>query len=96
MKFPPNKGQIKAYEKVKKAIKEAQKKGLVFYGKSGNLVAYTKQADDYNNEVDYGKTLATGFSQIECISESGLIIDSGADDYPSYRSQADQDKYSSK
>jgi hypothetical protein len=94
MKFTPNKEQIAAFKKVKNAIKEAQKKGLVFYGKSGNLVAYTKQADEYNNEVDFCDTLGNGFSQIECISETGLIVDSGADDYPEYRSQADEDRYS--
>lgn len=94
MEFSPNKEQILAYKKVFKAIKEAQKKGLVFYGKSGNLVAYTKQADKYNNEVDFSETLGTGFSQIDCISESGLITDSGADDYPCYRSQSDEDMYS--
>jgi hypothetical protein len=94
MNFSPNEEQIIAYKKVKKAIKEAQKKGLVFYGKSGSLVAYTKEADKYNDEVDFSQTLGTGFSQIDCISEKGLIVDSGADDYPCYRSQADEDRYS--
>ena len=73
--------------------KTKQKKGLVFYGKSGNLVAYTKQADDYNNKVDFSETLGTGFREIECISKAGLIVDSGADDYPNYRSAEDQEIY---
>jgi len=94
MEFSPNKEQILAFKKVEKAIKDAQKKGLVFYGKSGNLVAYTKQADNYNNEVDFSRTLGTGFGQIPNISKSGLIVDSGADDYPCYRTQADEDMYS--
>lgn len=92
--FSPNEEQIKAYKKVKKAIKEAQKKGLIFYGKSDSLVAYTKQADDYINNVGIEKSLATGFSQIPCISESGLIADSGADDFNCFISKADENMYS--
>ena len=94
MKFSPNKKQDLAFKKVAKAIKDAQKTGLVFYAKSDCLVAYTKQADKYNSEVDFRYTLGTGFSQVSCISQTGLIIDSGADDYPSYRTRADEDCHS--
>jgi len=94
MTFNPTDKQQKAFSKVAKAIKSAQKEGLRFYAKSDSLVAYTKEADSYNNEVDFRDTLGNAYSQIPCISETGLIIDSGADDYPEFRTQEDEDKYS--
>ena len=94
MNFSPSKEQETAFKKVAKAIKDAQKIGLVFYGKSGSLVAYTKQADKYNNEVDFQETLGTGLNEVDFISQTGLISDSGADDYACYRSVFDQNKYS--
>ncbi|MBC7750068.1 MAG: hypothetical protein H7Z76_16105 [Methylotenera sp.] len=93
MKFSPTKVQEDAFKKVEKAIKEAKKKGLVFYGKSGSLVAYTKQADKYIEE-DFKSSLSGQGNQVECISKTGLINDSGADDYGSYRTKSDEEKYS--
>lgn len=93
MKFTPTLEQEKAYKKVASAIKNAQKSGLVFYGKSGSLVAYTKQADEYI-EKDFEGSLASGRNQIACISETGLISDSGADDYGCYRTERDEERYS--
>lgn len=87
--FSPTEEQKLAYKKVAKAIKEAKRKGLVFYGKSGSLVAYTKQADAYVESIGFEKCLG-GYGQIDCISETGLIKDSGADDYPSYQSLEDR------
>lgn len=93
-KFSPNKKQREAFERVERAIIAAKKTGLVFYAKSDSLVAYNKAADVYNNQVEFQKTVGTGYSQIECITEFGLINDSGADDYPCYRTEEDEKKYS--
>ena len=93
MSFTPTLEQEKAFKKVETAIKKAQKLGLVFYGKSGDLVAYTKQADKYIEE-DFDNSLGTGLSQVDCISKTGLISDSGADDYACYRTKFDEEMYS--
>lgn len=93
MNFTPTLKQEKAFKKVEIAIKKAQKLGLVFYGKSESLVAYTKQADRYIEE-DFDNSLGTGFNQIESISQTGLISDSGADDYACYRTKHDEEMYS--
>lgn len=85
--------QNKAFKAVARAIKKAQKTGLVFYGKSGSLVAYTKDAADYSDS-DFESCFGFGTgSQIDCISETGLIRDSGADDYPNYKTEADEKLY---
>ena len=94
MKFTPNEKQEKAFEKVAKAIKDAQKTGLVFYGKSGQLVAYTKQADEYVESNGFLNCFGTKQGQIPNISKSELIKDSGADDYPQFMSAADEYKFS--
>lgn len=93
MKFSLTLKQEEAFKKVEKAIKDAKKLGLVFYAKSEKLVAYTKQANDYIEE-DFESSLRGKGNQVECISKSGLINDSGADDYGCYRTEADEEKYS--
>jgi len=86
--------QKKAFKVVEIAIKKAQKTGLVFYGKSGSLVAYTKDAANYTDE-NFESCFGFGTGhQIDCISKTGLIRDSGADDYPNYRTKADEELYS--
>lgn len=92
-KFTPTKKQEEAFKEVAKSIKKAKRLGLVFYGKSGSLVAYKANADEYLDEEDLESNLGTGFDQVECISQHGLICDSGADDYGCYRSGEDQEKY---
>lgn len=84
MSFEPTKEQRKAFKKVADAIKLAQKAGLVFYGKSDSLVAYTVEANDYIENYGFERCLNNGNKQIEHISQTGLINDSGADDYPCY------------
>jgi len=91
-KFSPTPEQKKAFKDVISVIKKAKKLGLVFYGKSEKLVAYTTKADDYI-EQDFSNSLGTGFSQVENLSES-ILSDSGADDYGSYRSLSDEKKFS--
>lgn len=95
MKFSSNSGQKKAFNKVIKAIESAKKKGLHFYGKQFNLVAYSSKANDYIVSKDCMSKLNTGFATIECLS-GNVLCDSGGDDYPSYRSQKDEDIYSDK
>ena len=85
--------QRKAFNSVARAIKKAQKTGLVFFSKSSDLVAYTEAASDYVDQ-DFEACFCTRNSQIESISRSGLIRDSGADDYPEYRTYEDELKYS--
>jgi hypothetical protein len=85
--------QNKAFKSVERAIKKAQKSGLIFYGKSGSLVAYTKDAADYADE-DFEKCFGYGTgTQIDCISETGLIRDSGGDDYPNFITEDDEELY---
>jgi hypothetical protein len=94
MDFNPNQKQKEAFKKVEKAIKDAKKSGLVFYGKSACLVAYTKQADKYIDENGFENCFGNMCSQIPCISENGLINDSGADDYPQFMTKSDEERYS--
>lgn len=94
MNFTPTQEQEKAFKRVENAIKNAQKLGLVFYGKSGNLVAYRKEADDYVDNYGFDNCLGNGYPQIPNISVSGLIKDSGADDYPSFISESDKEEFS--
>lgn len=93
-KHTPTPAQEKAFKDVVKAFKKAKKLGLVFYGKSGSLVAYNSNADDYLEEVDFNESLGTGFQEVEHLSVLGCITDSGADDYGSYRTYEDLEKYS--
>jgi predicted MarR family transcription regulator len=89
--FKINKEQTKAFKSVERAVKKVQKAGLIFYGKSGNLVAYTKDASDYADQ-DFESCFGYGTGrQIDCISEAGLIRDSGGDDYPSFITEADEE-----
>ncbi|MGL5690400.1 MAG: hypothetical protein ACRDD8_06200 [Bacteroidales bacterium] len=94
-KFDINADQMKAIESVKRAMKKAKSLGLVFYGKSESLVAYTKEADNYVRQEfkTIGDSDATGFSEIPYVSLGGCILDSGADDYPCFRNQHDNDMY---
>lgn len=89
----PTTDQKKAFTKVANAIKAAKKAGLIFYGKSGDLVAYTKEAEDYVESHGFLKCLRSTHGEIPNISVSGLINDSGADDYPHFISKADEIKY---
>jgi len=92
-KHIPNKTQEIAFDNVIKAIRKAQKSGLVFYAKSKKLVAYTKQADDYiENQVGFEKSLSGRFGQLYNLGES-VLQDSGADDYGAYVSEKDAKKY---
>lgn len=88
-----NKKQEEAFKEVVKAFQKARKLGLVFYGKSDTLIAYTKQADNYIDQVPFHQACATGYSSLPCLTALKCISDSGADDYGSYRSQEDEDKY---
>jgi hypothetical protein len=94
MNFTPNEKQEKAFDKVSKAIKDAKKAGLIFYGKCGQLVAYTKQADEYVEKNGFLNCFGTMQGQIPNISMAGLIKDSGADDYPQFISDADEREFS--
>lgn len=87
-KHTPTKKQEEFFKEVEKAFIKARKAGLVFYGKCGSLVAYKKNADDYI-EQDFEGSLATGLKEIEFLSSNKCIIDSGADDYGSYRNESD-------
>ena len=88
----PNKEQIKAFKKVIEAIEEAKEKGLVFYGLQYNLVAYTEESDKYV-KADLLKSLyKKGFASVPYLS-SKVLADSGADDYPHYRTLEDEQKY---
>jgi len=86
-----SKAQKKAFDQVVKAIERAKKTGLVFYGKQWDLVAYTKQADDYANEFGFERSLS-GVSQIPYLSKH-ILADCGADDYSRYRTQEDREKF---
>jgi len=88
-KYIPSQVQVKAFENVIKAIRDANKKGLVFYGKQENLVAYTKEADRYANQFDFGNLLRGRGCEIHFLNES-ILIDSGADDYGRYMSIEDE------
>lgn len=85
----PTNEQEKYFKKVVIAMKEAKKKGLVFYGKSDVLVAYTKEASDYQN-IDFNKTLGTGYGTLPHLSAQRVLDDSGADDYASYLNESDE------
>jgi hypothetical protein len=92
--FNPTSKQQQAFKRVERAIKDAKKEGLIFYGKSQSLVAYTKEADDYIRTNGFEKCFGTNAGQIPCISKLDLINDSGADDYPQFLTKSDEEYYS--
>lgn len=92
MKHKPNKKQKEAFNDVIKAINNAKKLGLVFYGKQECLIAYSKAADDYINKFDFSKTLSTGLKVVPYLC-SNVLSDSGADDYSCYFTKEDELKY---
>lgn len=96
-KFIPNKGQTKAFERVISAIKQANKKGLVFYGKQNHLVAYTKAAENYISQFDFEDTITPSFNGgiVHYLSDN-VLRDSGADDYSNYKSIFDNPDFESK
>lgn len=93
MTFTPNEKQEKAFDAVVKAMKEAKKIGLVFYGKGDTLVAYTKVADDYVNKHDTWELIGNKNEQLPCLSCLKVLSDSGADDYPCFANEEDERKY---
>ena len=93
MKFQATKKQEELFNKVIQAMELAKKGGLFFYGKSGALVAYTKQVENYVDEHGFEELLRGRGNQIPYLT-SEILSDSGADDYISYRTQEDEEKYS--
>lgn len=86
----PTKEQEKAFKSAINALKKCKELGLVIYAKQYDLVAYTKEADDYAEEFGFEKALKGKGSQMPCISTT-VLSDSGADDYPVYRTKFDQE-----
>lgn len=89
----PTKKQEEAFKKVVQAFKEAKKAGLVFYGKSSNLVAYKKSADSYIDEVGFEEAIRGYLDTVPYLSGYGCLSDSGSDDYAKYRSAEDEEKF---
>lgn len=89
----PTQKQEQAFNNVVKAFQEAKKAGLVFYGKSGSLVAYKKSADNYIDEEDFHKSTCNPFGTVPHLSSHKCIVDSGADDYGKYRTEEDEYKF---
>lgn len=87
-KHIPTPKQEAAFKKVVDAIKAAQKAGLVFFGKQFELTAYTKEANRYVDEKDFGRTLNGQGRNIPCLS-ARVLHDSGADDYSRYITDED-------
>lgn len=94
-KFDMNKAQRSALQSVKRAFQKAQAAGIVFYAKSDSLVAYTKECDKYSDEEfsTFEKSLASGAPQLPYVSMGGIIVDSGADDYPCFKNNEDYQDY---
>jgi hypothetical protein len=92
MSHIPTIEQEKAFKSVINALKKCKKLGLVIYAKQYDLVAYTKEADDYAEEFGFEKALSGSGNQMPCISVQ-ILQDSGADDYPVYRNKKDQDLF---
>lgn len=89
MSHIPTIEQEKAFKSAINALKKCKKLGLVIYAKQYDLVAYTKEADDYAEEFGFEKALTGEGSQMPCLSAT-ILADSGADDYPVYRTKEDQ------
>ena len=89
------KEQEKAFKQAVSALKKCKKLGLRIYAKQYNLVAYTKEADDYADENCPLHLLprVDNFGVIPHLNASSVLSDSGADDYAVYISQEDADKY---
>jgi hypothetical protein len=92
MSHIPTIEQEKAFKVAINALKKCKKLGLVIYAKQYDLVAYTKEADDYAEEFGFEKALKGEGSQMPCLSVS-ILADSGADDYPVYRNKKDQELF---
>lgn len=82
------KKQAEAYSQVIKAIEKAHKTGLVFFGKQFDLVAYTKEAAQYESQYQLLLKRGNGKNDIEYLSAS-VLYDSGADDFSRYLEDAD-------
>lgn len=93
MKHTPNKKQKDSFEALKKAFDRCKKEGLVIYAKCGDIVAYTRQANDYvENEHGFEVCISSYNSCIPYLS-ANVLADSGADDYPGYVSEEDRLKF---
>jgi hypothetical protein len=89
MSHIPTIEQEKAFKSAINALKKCKKLGLVIYAKQYALVAYTKEADDYAEEFGFIKALMGDGSQMPHLY-ANILADSGADDYPVYRTREDQ------
>jgi len=91
MSHIPNKEQEKAFRVAVNALKKCRKLGLRVYAKQWSLVAYTKDADDYADKNDPQFNIL-GYGVVPHLSET-CLTDSGADDYASYITQEDKNKF---
>lgn len=84
------KAQAKAFAQVVKSIKKAKEKGLCFFGKQGSLVAYDKQTAAYEDEHGLlNRYDCKGDNNLEHLSATSILHDSGADDYARYLKNSD-------
>lgn len=92
MSHIPNIEQIKAFKQLVNSFKKCKKLGLVIYAKQYDLVAYTKEADEYAEEFGFEKALTGDGGVIPYISAK-VLTDSGADDYALYRTIEDEEHF---
>ena len=78
-----------------KSIVDAKKLGLRFYGLGTNLVAFTKEADDYAHDNNcIGNPYRCEGGALPYLSKN-ILTDSGGDDIPNYLSKQDEEKFTS-
>jgi len=95
MSHTPNKEQEKAFKAAIDALKKCKKLGLRIYAKQWDLVAYTKDADDYADEKCplHKMSRLNNCGTIPYLDGNRILSDSGADDFAFYISQEDKEKY---
>lgn len=93
MSHIPNEQQEKAFKAVERAINKCKKLGLVIYAKQYDLVAYTKEANEYAEITNESLLRIGNYATIPHLSLRQSLADSGADDYACYISKEDENKY---
>ena len=89
------KEQEKAFKEAVNAIKKCRNLGLRVYAKQHDLVAYTKDANDYADEKCplHRLSYVDNHGTIPYLCGNSILSDSGADDYAVYTSQQDAYKF---
>lgn len=85
-----NEKELIAFKNVVKAIKQAKKLGISFYGLQNNLVGYNKFSANYiDRNSDTALLSSSAHNGIIPYESASVLTDSGADDYYHFNQKDD-------